>query len=211
MQAPHRRLPRIDALVRAMVCALSLLALSVASGNASAQSASAATAQRKVQEVSSTADTAAASAADAGGIQLNATDVLSANIWGLSKEEMLRAKILLQGPRKAFSVENLSPIEALGIHARSDAERRKYAEMFVRAFHTDVERSLAWNRAFTEAMARMYPNEPVVDFSRMPKVQASVGAADALNVPRSAIIETPGPGYTPLPQAKPTPSRASKR
>lgn len=54
---------------------------------------------------------------------------------------MLRAKVLLLGPRKAFSVENLSPIETLGIHARSDAERRKYAEMFVRAFRSDVERS----------------------------------------------------------------------
>lgn len=203
----HQRLPRMGA----WVCAMCLAALSVACGNASAQTANAATAQRKVQEVSSTADTAAASATDAGGIQLNATDLLSAGIWGLSKEEMLRAKILLQGPRKAFSVENLSPIEALGIHARSDAERRKYAEMFVRAFHTDVERSLAWNRAFTEAMARMYPNEPVVDFSRLPKVESSVGAADALNVPRSAIIERPGPGYTPLPQSKPTPSRGGKR
>lgn len=194
-----------------LICELSLLLLSIACGNASAQTANAATAQRKVQEVSSTANTTAATPTDAGGIQLNATDLLSASIWGLSKEEMLRAKMLLEGPRKAFSVENLSPIEALGIHARSDAERRKYAEMFVRAFHTDVERSLAWNRAFTEAMARMYPNEPVVDFSRVPKVESSVGAADALNVPRSAIIERPGPGYTPLPQSKPTPSRGGKR
>ena len=160
--------------------------------------ASAQTAQRKVQEISSTAN-----AADAGETRLSATDLVSASIWNLTREEMVRAKMLLQGPRKAFSVENLSPIEALGIHARDEAERRKYAEMFARAFHADIERSLAWNRAFTEAMARMYPNEPVVDFSRMPKVESSVGAADTLNVPRANIVERPGPGYTPLPQASP--------
>ena len=48
-------------------------------------------------------------------------------------------------------------MEALGIHARTDAERRKYAEMFARAFHADVERSLAWNQAFTEAIGAPLP------------------------------------------------------
>jgi hypothetical protein len=175
-------------------CAGLVAVLAISATASSAQTPVAATAQRRVEEGSSTA-----SAGQPSGIQLTTTDLASAEIWGLNKEEALRAKLLLQGPRKAFSVENLSPIEALGIHARSEAERRKYAEMFVRAFHADVERSLAWNRAFTEAMARMYPNEPIVDFSQLPKVQTSIGAADTLNVPRTNIIETPGPGYTPLP------------
>ncbi len=154
----------------------------------------AATVQKRVQEASS-----AAAAPGASAVKLSETDLLTANIWGLTQSEMVRAKVLLQGPRKAFSVENLSPIEALGIHARDEAERRKYAEMFARAFHADVERSLAWNRAFSDAMGRLYPNEPVVDFSQLPKVQTSVGAADTLNVPRSSIAEKPGSGYTPLP------------
>lgn len=116
-------------------------------------------------------------------------DRLLGQIWGLSDEEMIRAKVLLQGPRRSFSVENLSPVEALGIHARNDAERRKYAEMFARALRADVERSLAWNQAFTEAMGRLYPNDPVVDYSGIPRVTAPVGAADAVGVPRSLIID----------------------
>ena len=76
--------------------------------------------------------------------QMDDRDRLLGQIWGLTNDEMIRAKVLLEGPRKSFSVENLSPIEALGIHARTDAERRKYAEMFARAFHADVERTLAW-------------------------------------------------------------------
>ncbi|MDP1894956.1 MAG: hypothetical protein Q8K87_12585, partial [Hydrogenophaga sp.] len=57
--------------------------------------------------------------------QLDANDLLVAQIWGLSTEEMVRAKVLLKGPRASFSVENLSPVEALGIHARDEKERTK--------------------------------------------------------------------------------------
>lgn len=135
---------------------------------------------------------------------LSDRDRLLGQIWDLTNEEMLRAKVLLEGPRKSFSVENLSPVEALGIHARTDAERRKYAEMFARAFHADVERSLAWNQAFTEAMGRLYPNEPIIDYSGGTPVAAPVGAADALGVPRSLVIDQ-------SPSAQPRPRPASKR
>lgn len=121
--------------------------------------------------------------------RLDATDLLVAQLWGLSVDEMVRAKALMQGPRAAFSVPNLSPVEALGIHARSDAERRKYAEMFARALHDDVKRSLAWNVSYEEARKRLYGYEPVVDFSHVPKVAVPVGAADAANVPRSVVID----------------------
>lgn len=132
--------------------------------------------------------------------QMDDRDRLLGQIWGLSNEEMIRAKVLLEGPRKSFSVENLSPVEALGIHARSDAERRKYAEMFARALHADVERSLAWNQAFTEAMARLYPNQPVVDFSGATRVAAPMGAADALGVPRGLILDQ-APSSLPMPRS----------
>lgn len=146
-----------------------------------------------VQERSSQAASAAQSATG-----LNATDLQVARIWGLSNEEMHRAKLLLQGPRASFSVEHLSPIEALGIHARSDAERRKYAEMFARVFHQDVERSLAWNASFQDAMQRLYPNEPMVDYRGLPKVVAPIGSADAAGVPRSVVVD-PADSAKPLP------------
>lgn len=120
---------------------------------------------------------------------LDVRDRMVAEIWGLSQDEMARAKLLSHGPRANFSVPNLSPLEVLGIHARSEAERRKYAEQFARIFHADVERSLAWNAAYEEAIARLYPNDKIVDFSGLPKVSAPVGSADAMNVPRSLINE----------------------
>ena len=149
MKYPARTPTAIVDLVWAI--ALVLVAALMGSGLAHAQSV-ARTEQQRTQEAGS----------QNSYTTLSDRDRLLGQIWGLSNEEMTRAKILLEGPRKSFSVENLSPVEALGIHARTDAERRKYAEMFARAFHADVERSLAWNQAFTEAMGRLYPNEPIM-------------------------------------------------
>lgn len=135
--------------------------------------------------------------------RLDANDLLVAQIWGLSEEEMIRAKVLLKGPRAAFSVENLSPVEALGIHARDDAERQRYAEMFARALQADVERSLAWNRAFQQAQSRLYPNQKVVDFEGLPMVEGPTSAADLLGIPRK-LVKDPS---RPLAPAKAAPRR----
>ena len=114
-------------------------------------------------------------------------DRLLGQIWGLSNEEMIRAKVLLKGPRAAFSVENLSPVEALGIHARDEKERVKYAEMFARALQADVERSLAWNNTFTAVQARLFPNQAVLDFSGQSSVAVPTAAADMMGVPRTLV------------------------
>lgn len=155
----------------------------------SALACSSVQAQQQRTQVQRTQEAQSTKAASSIYGTLSERDRLLAQIWDLDEEEMLRAKVLLEGPRKSFSVENLSPVEALGIHARNDAERRKYAEKFARAFRADVERSLAWNQAFTEAMQRLYPNDPVVDSAGLPATVAPVGAADALGVPRGLVFE----------------------
>jgi hypothetical protein len=134
-----------------------------------------------------------------GGTGLSPQDALLAQLWGLSTEEMQRALTLLKGPRGAFSVPNLSPIEALGIHARTPAERRKYAEAFARVHHQDVQRVLAWNQAFTLAMQQLYPGEPVISFQDTPRVLADPALAAAAGVPRSAIEPLPA---DPLPSPR---------
>ena len=159
--------------------------------------------QAQTQEVRTQTGGTQAAATESSWTSLNEHDRLLAQLWGLSEDEMVRAKVLLQGPRKSFSVENLSPIEALGIHARTEAERRKYAEMFARAFHQDVERSLAWQRAYTEAMNRLYPNEPVIKWDGV-KVKAHPGAAALGHIPYSEIIDEDEPA--PAPPAKAAPA-----
>ena len=121
---------------------------------------------------------------DAQATAIQASDQIARQVWGLTADELERAKLLLKGPRASFSVPNLSPVEALGIHARSDAERRKYAEMFAKAMHEDTERVLAWAMAYQIAIQRLYPNEKVIDFSGLQAADMSTGTTDAANLPR---------------------------
>jgi hypothetical protein len=131
----------------------------------------AATAAQAAEPVSTriTATQPSALAAEANRVdaaQLQALDLEQARIWGLTVAEIQRARVLMQPgtARAAFSAPNLSPIEALGIHAASEAERRRYAELFVKAVHADTERVLAWMASYATTYARLYPNEPAIDF-----------------------------------------------
>ena len=103
---------------------------------------------------------------------VSSTDVLEAGYWGITVEELHRARILMRGPRGAFSDPRISPVEVLGVHARSEAERTRYGELFARLLHDDAERVLAWQRVGAEAMRRLYPNDKVVDFSGIRPVGA---------------------------------------
>ncbi len=133
-------------------------------------------------------------AATQASTQLGTTDRIEAEIWGLSDEEMARAKLLLQGPRAAFSVPGISPIEALGIHARNDAERQRYAEMFAKAFYADVQRTIAFGNAFQAAVSRLAGSTPMVGYEGLARVAAPIGTADMANVPRTQIIEAGSTG-----------------
>lgn len=119
---------------------------------------------------------------------LDDKDRLQAQIFGLTDEEILRAKTLELA--RTDKNHTLTPIEILGIHARSDAERAKYAEKAARYLHDDIERVLVFQEAFSAAFARLYGHVPVLDYSRVSPTPAPVGAADALGVPRSAVIDT---------------------
>jgi hypothetical protein len=136
-------------------------------------------------------------ASDAQALQLDARDRAIAQMWHLSDDEMQRAKLLMLGPRGSFSVANLSPVEALGIHARSDAERQKYAEVFARAMYEDTQRVLAFQLAYGVAISRLTAGQPMISFAGLPKVNATEGAADMMNVPRSQLV---GHGQAPTGQ-----------
>jgi len=59
-------------------------------------------------------------------------DERQARDWGLHPEEWARYRQLMQGPLGVYSPA-LDPLTALGIEARSEEERRRYAELQVRA------------------------------------------------------------------------------
>jgi len=82
--------------------------------------------------------------------------------WGLRADEWTRYRQLMQGPLGIYS-PNLDPLSALGVEARSDEERRRYAELQVQAESRRVEKLLAYQRAYDEAWQRLQPGSQRVN------------------------------------------------
>jgi len=110
---------------------------------------------------------------------LSVTDLANARIWGLSETEWRRYQQLMQGIRGSISPSTISPLEVLGIHARDAAERSRYAESWVRAMREDVDRVLAFQRAYDAAGKRLYPNELLIDIARLPGRDAEMNASQS--------------------------------
>ncbi|MCC4113903.1 TIGR03759 family integrating conjugative element protein [Aromatoleum toluclasticum] len=85
-----------------------------------------------------------------------ALDERQARDWGLRPDEWARYRQLMQGPLGVYS-PNLDPLTALGIEARSDEERNRYAELQVEAESRRVNKTLAYQRAYDAAWKRLYP------------------------------------------------------
>ena len=115
-------------------------------------------------QVKDTGQDASSTAASA----LSPTDLARARLWDLSETEWRRYKQLMQGVRGSISPSTISPIEVLGIHARDEAERQRYAEVWARAMYEDADRILAFQHAYDAAAKRLYPNEQLIDLSRLP-------------------------------------------
>lgn len=97
-------------------------------------------------------------------------DRTRASLWGLSAEEWQRYRTLMEGIRGSISPDTLSPIEVLGIHARDDAERQRYAERWAIMMREDAERILAFQRAYDAAGRRLFPNETLIDIARLARL-----------------------------------------
>ena len=81
-----------------------------------------------------------------------------AAVWRLSPEDWTRYETLMRGRRGVWT-PGADPLLVLGAHARTEAERRRFAEAFVRAEHERVEGELAFERAVQAAWARLFPGE----------------------------------------------------
>ena len=94
-------------------------------------------------------------------VATESTDEQHARGWGLSTEEWARYRALMQGPLGIYS-PNLDPLTALGIEARSEQERQRYAELQVQAEAHRVEKLLAYQQAYDDAWQRLHADMPRV-------------------------------------------------
>lgn len=95
------------------------------------------------------------------------SDERLAREWELEADDWLRYRELMQGPLGVYA-PHLDPLTALGIEARSDEERRRYAELQVRAEARRVEKMLSYQRAYDAAWQRLYPSLQRVELGRAP-------------------------------------------
>ena len=105
-------------------------------------------------------------------------------MYGLNEDEWRRYQTLLSGPR-GLGRPTLDPIMELGITARNDAERRRYAEIAARLERARVEGELAFDRAYDEAWDRLYPNESLINMARFESLRAVARKTSATKRPAS--------------------------
>lgn len=77
--------------------------------------------------------------------------------WGLTNEEWQRYQQIQQTERKFWS-PNLDPLTTLGIEAKTDAERQKYARLLAQKEFERVEKELKFQLAYDAAFKELYPN-----------------------------------------------------
>lgn len=87
--------------------------------------------------------------------------------WQLTGTEWNRYLTLMQGVRGSISPKTLSPIEVLGVHARSDKERVKYARQWAEIMREDTQRVLAFQAAYNEAWREMNPTGEIIDVKKL--------------------------------------------
>ena len=100
--------------------------------------------------------------------------VESAQTWGLSEVEFRRYQHLMAGRRGQWS-PGLDPITALGVSTDSAAERRRFAELFVKAEFERTRKELAFQIAVDDAWQRLYPQTPRLLTHGLPQQTPTVG------------------------------------
>jgi len=103
------------------------------------------------------------------------TDIERAKMSGLNPEEWQRYTTVMSGPRGLWTPA-LDPIWVLGIHARSDDERRKYAELAAQQEHARVAGELAFQTAYDDAFKLLYGDEPLIDTQKLAANRAAAQA-----------------------------------
>ncbi|CAB5083441.1 probable exported protein STY4558 [Olavius algarvensis associated proteobacterium Delta 3] len=109
--------------------------------------------------------------------------------WGVTAKDWTKYERIMKGPRGMWS-PGLDPITALGVAAETQAERRWYAELFVRTEFAKVERELAFQREVAAAWKRLYPETPRVrDFaSTRARAQRAQRDPATIEIERYALV-----------------------
>ena len=90
--------------------------------------------------------------------------------WDLSADDWIRYEELMRGRRGTWT-PGADPLLVLGAHARTESERRRFAEAFVLAEHERVAGELAFERAVQAAWARLFPGRLRIAMATVPPAE----------------------------------------
>lgn len=96
------------------------------------------------------------------------TEFANGSHWQLDASELQRAQRLNREFRQYVSDRRISPLEVLGIHARHEEERRRYARLWAKLMVEDAERTLAFQLAYDQAIAEIVRDRPLINVSKLP-------------------------------------------
>ena len=116
--------------------------------------------------------------------QTDALTIEKASQWGLQNAEWQRYQQLMQGPLGTYS-PNIDPLTALGIEARTDEERTRYAELQVQMETARITKLLAYQNTYDAAYKRLYPDMLPVN---LVGAQAAPQMSPAKNTDRLAVF-----------------------
>ncbi len=103
-------------------------------------------------------------------VQLTVQQLHEAAVWELTQDEEKRYVLLMQNRSRIFYRGlRQTPLDILGINARTEDERNHFAELAAKQEAQKVSKNIAWNNAFYKAYNKLFENVPVVgDFDPKP-------------------------------------------
>lgn len=92
--------------------------------------------------------------------------------WGITVEEWNRYTALMKGERGMWS-PNLDPLTALGIEARTEEEKVKYARLLAKKYYERVSKEIEFDQIYRREFEKLYPNQAL--FEVEPHISQAVG------------------------------------
>lgn len=107
-------------------------------------------------------------------IERDDSQLLDGSHWQLDTQEWERVESLKSGFRQYVSDRQISPLEVLGIHARTEAERNRYARRWAQLMIEDAERVLAFQRAYDDAVRDLIEDQSLINLTHLPVRESTI-------------------------------------
>ena len=109
--------------------------------------------------------------------------------WGVTQEDWQRYQKIMSVKGK-YLYKDLDPVTVLGLTARTDAERDRYAELLAKQEFANTRALVLLDQAYNRAFTRLYGHIPVVNPNKINKAKAALNT-----VSTSKVRGKPGDRY----------------